>query len=151
MKRSPLKRKSAIRRVKAPKAIARAESNGQTLTKSQVQKLADMEWAILVKLHAHGLCEWCGKPAQDAHHMVSRRHAATRHLPENGVALCKGCHLHFHNKESLTGWELFQTSRPESYRLVGLLRRAECKRSVHGLREILADLREKIAAFKGAA
>lgn len=135
------------KKVKSPIAIQKQEANGQKLTSTQVIKLADIQWAKLVKLHAGYKCEWCGAIGVDAHHMVSRRHAATRLLPENGVCLCKGCHMRFHNKESLTGWAMYEAQRPESFRLVSMLRNVTCKRGVAELRAILADLREKAKVF----
>lgn len=135
------------KKAKSPMAIQRQEEQGQKLTSSQIIKLADIQWAKLVKLHANYVCEWCGAPGVDAHHMVGRRHAATRLLPENGVCLCKGCHIRFHTKESLTGWAMFEAQRPESFRLVSMLRNVTCKRGVAELRTILEDLRAKVKEF----
>ena len=150
MKQTPLKRNTPLRkkrRAKTHDAIIKEASTGRKLTRSQLIKLCDPIWSKLVKLHAHGLCEWCGKPAADSHHMLSRRNMSTRFKPENGVALCKGCHLHFHNNESLTGWEKLKEQRPESYEVICLFKGVEAKYGVEDLRTILADLRAKVKEF----
>jgi hypothetical protein len=156
LKRSPLKRKSPLvpgfktKKVKTVQAIKNSEAKGNTLSRGQLIKLCDVEWAKLVKLNAGYKCEWCGADAKDAHHMVSRRHAATRHDPLNGVALCKGCHLHFHNAESLTGWDKFRTGRPLSYSAVFSARYDTVKFGTHDYRNVLEMLRAEIAKLEAA-
>lgn len=99
MKRTPLRRKS-----KSPNA--------------KIVAAADALWAKIVKDRASGLCEKCGKPGSDAHHMVSRRYRYLRHELANGVYLCKGCHLNFHSKESLSLWAWMQVNRPKDFNFI---------------------------------
>jgi len=59
----------------------------------------DVKWADAVKSRANWTCERCGKwhgendRGLNAAHVFSRRIKRTRCDPENGVALCTGCHL----------------------------------------------------------
>ena len=76
-------------------------------------KVADRKWAATVKERDHWTCQRCGtvypKKAQGLHaaHIFSRRFKRTRHDPINGVALCFGCHMHFHsNPLELHDWAL---------------------------------------------
>ena len=86
--------------------------------KAKLVREADALWSQLVKDRAKGICELCGKPGQDAHHMNSRRSHFTRWDARNGVFLCKGCHLRFHSRESYSCWEWFEKTRPEDWRWV---------------------------------
>ena len=136
MRKTPLKRKPKPRLLTLKQATARALK----------------EWAVLVKLHADYKCEWCGKPAAHAHHMIAKAQGNRfRFMVENGVALCAGCHLAFHNRDSLTGWLKFKEQRPESYEIVKNTPRTELKLTAAEMRELLEDLREQVARFKGAA
>jgi hypothetical protein len=151
VKRTPLKPGGPLRKKKRAKthdAIKKEELLGRSLTRQQLIKLCDVQWSKLVKLNVDRVCEWCGKPAMDSHHMLSRRNMSTRFKPENGVALCKGCHLHYHNNEPITGWHKFQEQRPESYATTMLFKGVEAKYSVLELRAILADLREQVKRFE---
>jgi hypothetical protein len=64
----------------------------------------DSVWAGLVR--GRGKCERCGKrDGLQAAHIVSRRYVATRHLLENGLCLCVGCHFWaHHNPTKFTWW-----------------------------------------------
>lgn len=79
-----------------------------------IAKMDDL-WRKKVKERA-GKCEWCGEPGRDCHHMVGRRRSTfLRHRLENGVYLCVSCHMNFHNKESLSGWKVFEYQRKDDY------------------------------------
>jgi 5-methylcytosine-specific restriction endonuclease McrA len=111
LKKSPLRRKRS-KRVNTFQAARRKASTGAILENNELKMLLDSAWSRLVRDRVEGLCEWCGKPGCEAHHMVSRSKSLfLRHRLENGVYLCKGCHLRFHNTESHTGWELFVKQR----------------------------------------
>jgi hypothetical protein len=51
-------------------------------------------WALYVKTRDNFICQWCGKPARDAHHIVPKSVCgnAGRYEVENGMALCFHCH-----------------------------------------------------------
>lgn len=55
------------------------------------------EWRIIVGLNANGLCEICGRPGDDAHHVIRRRFKSIITLPANGLWLCRECHIWVHN------------------------------------------------------
>lgn len=48
-------------------------------------------------VRARGACERCGTTSRQLHcaHIFSRRYAATRCDPRNGICLCAGCHRWF--------------------------------------------------------
>lgn len=151
MKQTPLKRKTPLRpkrRAKTHTAIEKEIANGRKPTRTQLIKLCDIQWGKLVKLHANGLCELCGKPGRDPHHMVSRRHVALRWAPENGVFLCCGCHLNFHHKESLTAWRFLWDKRPLSYEHVLANQYVTVHWGVADLTAILADLKAQVKEFE---
>jgi len=62
-------------------------------TAKQQDKRILILWAKLVKLRARGFCEKCGKTSfVQAHHVYGRTNYNVRYDPDNGVALCPGCH-----------------------------------------------------------
>ena len=64
------------------------------LKKPSDNELMDL-WTKLVKLRAGNKCEYpaCMKTEYlNAHHLFSRSHFSTRYDPDNGLALCAGCH-----------------------------------------------------------
>lgn len=66
-------------------------------------KVADRKWAAIIKERDNWTCQRCStvypKKSQGLHaaHIFSRRFKRTRLDPLNGVALCFGCHMHFHS------------------------------------------------------
>ena len=62
----------------------------------------DRKWSKAVKERDHWTCQRCSTRYPEksrglhAAHIFSRRFKKTRHDPENGVALCFGCHSYFH-------------------------------------------------------
>ena len=83
-----------------------------------LRKRCDALWAQVVKWRAKSICEQCGRKGDEAHHMRSRTAAFTRHDLRNGVYLCKGCHLRFHNRESLSLWQWFEANRPDDFAFI---------------------------------
>lgn len=75
----------------------------------------DAMWRQIVRELAGGRCEVCGLPGCDVHHMISRRNRYLRHSVQNGVLLCKGCHMKFHNSDSQECWEYLRLKRPHDY------------------------------------
>jgi hypothetical protein len=51
-------------------------------------------WSEIIRGRANGLCEVCGKPAKDAHHIIARGTAPSMGWfdVDNGIALCFQCH-----------------------------------------------------------
>jgi 5-methylcytosine-specific restriction endonuclease McrA len=63
-------------------------------TIKSLKKKADGLWSRIVKEKYNGRCAFCGETfAIAAHHIRSRRFSSTRWNTENGIALCRGCHL----------------------------------------------------------
>jgi len=65
----------------------------KTSDRKKLMNQCDELWRQIIKLQAKGKCQVCaylGKdvPGRDSHHVVSRRHFATRWWPENGIHLC---------------------------------------------------------------
>jgi hypothetical protein len=42
-------------------------------------------------------CFYCGKPAKEVHHIVSRAKKAHRWTRANGVCVCRKCHISIHS------------------------------------------------------
>jgi len=72
--------------------------------KTDWDKMALKLWSLIVRQRAGG-CELCNKEADfdkygrqvkgtDAHHLVGRRNFLHRYSLNNGVCLCKGCHMY---------------------------------------------------------
>jgi hypothetical protein len=77
-----------------------------------------MLWANTVKLR--GSCERCGKREDlQAHHIVSRAHTGTRWDFDNGMCLCRRCHLFFMHRDNLGAADFLQ-ERVGSKRLESL-------------------------------
>lgn len=59
---------------------------------------ADRRWAKEVKARDRYICQRCGKAYPEGHrgiqaaHIFTRSRKATRLDPDNGLALCTGCH-----------------------------------------------------------
>lgn len=97
MKRSPLKRKTRLR-----KRGARAEREAEALAEFRRAVLARARW----------VCERCSERAGfmpytwlHAHHIKPRSRGGT-HDPENGAALCGYCHMgvHSHTVKDWRSW-----------------------------------------------
>ena len=77
------------------------------------QKQLDDLWAKAIK-QRDKQCWRCASTADlQAHHIISKRHKATRWLPKNGMTLCRKHHLYWwHSKDPKTGvevWEWFKS------------------------------------------
>lgn len=67
-------------------------------SRKQLKKKCDDLWGKIIR--ARGKCERCGKTTGlQAAHIISRNYGKTRHLLENGVCLCNGCHIFWAHKE----------------------------------------------------
>ena len=139
LRRKPLKRGTKKRTVVTPLKRIKAACW------AECRRIA---WA-----RAEGRCEWCGKRvvpdrvpeiSGDCHHMVYR--SASQHLkcrPENIVLICGPCHYRFHNKESQTGWKLFEQQRPADYAFVEKEKLINTTIYAHEWRDLLEWLRSQ--------
>lgn len=57
-------------------------------------KVADKLISELVHQRDKHICQRCGRPGNNAHHIFSRKYLSCRHLPQNLILLCFACHLH---------------------------------------------------------
>jgi hypothetical protein len=61
------------------------------MKKGEIKKL-DKLWGLAIRKRANDLCEKCGKPANNPHHIFGRKNFSVRWDLENGICLCSGCH-----------------------------------------------------------
>ena len=157
MKRSELKRrvktpeekaktkalgKNKPKPVKSFKAIQNAEARGEKLTIRQLHELCHHEWSTIIKGRKDWVCEWCGREAVNAHHMIAKAQGNKwKYVFWNGVSLCWKCHNEFHFKNSRTGWLLFEEQRPEDLAELDSLLRDTTKYTNEDLEVILKALR----------
>lgn len=64
------------------------------------------------KLLAERECRLCGRPAQDAHHLIFRSHGGDD-VPENLIPLCRRCHDSIHASDRIARMSLMLTLRDE--------------------------------------
>lgn len=57
-------------------------------------KDCDKLWSLLIITRDKKICQACGRPGNNPHHIFSRKHMGTRHDPENGITICWACHMH---------------------------------------------------------
>jgi hypothetical protein len=63
--------------------------------KSERQKAItelDRLWGLKVRARDNHICQYCGQPGNNPHHIVSRSSKNTRWDLENGITLCGGHH-----------------------------------------------------------
>lgn len=71
------------------------------------------EWRERVFRMAGLRCEYCGKAAAHAHHVLTRSIHAARYDVRNGCALCVACHSACHDRSPREFIEWFARHRPE--------------------------------------
>lgn len=108
-------------------------------------KEADRLFSLFIR-QRDGRCLRCGKTdtTLQCHHLISRTYRKTRFDPRNGATVCFGCHKYLTHRPldnedfaiALVGDETWQElrsiARDTSYKV--------------DLKEVLADLRTKVAA-----
>lgn len=57
----------------------------------------DKRWSLAVIDRYGGVCQKCGKPGENPHHVFLRRYMGSRFLKENGITLCTACHRWAHD------------------------------------------------------
>ena len=91
-----LKNKKKAKRKDNAKFIAKMAGKKLAPSRSREVKKTDQVFSIFIRLRGKkrtgGLCELCLKrPIEVCFHWVSRKSYATRWLPENACASCRGC------------------------------------------------------------
>jgi len=72
----------------------RKRSRHHLPSKGRLRDKADNLWAVATKHRWGNECAMCGHRGKlNAHHLIPRAHTATRYALENGLCLCKECHL----------------------------------------------------------
>jgi len=80
------------------------------------KKICDELWKQTVKKHAGFKCEKCGKTEYlQAHHIIPRTNYALRFDLENGVALCRKCHIYWAHKDAIGFMEWIKDKRNIAY------------------------------------
>ena len=85
-------------------------------TKKNLKKSLDILWALIIAKKVY--CEVCGKPGQNAHHVIGRINYQLRWDLRNGAYLCIGDHVFSkdsaHNDpQGFMIW--FKSTRPDDY------------------------------------
>lgn len=109
------------------------------------KKLFD-NWSILVRLKAHGRCEYCGSTnTVQAHHIMPREHRGTSWLVENGVALCMRHHIYWAHKNAIafTGWIIKHRGK-EQIEILEWKANSVCKWVASEKDFLLQDLKKQI-------
>ncbi len=60
-------------------------------SKKTLKLKCDKLWSLIIRYP--GICEVCGKPANNPHHIVGRINHVVRWDLNNGCLLCSGCHM----------------------------------------------------------
>lgn len=146
MKRSPLRRKTSLRKVRK-----KPLSDPSRLSAPSISEI-DALWSKVVKtLAAHECQLWncrrrCGG-IMNAHHIFSRTSMATRWDLENGVCICHGHHRWIHSNPAagtdeireMIGDERYERIKARHYQTVQY--RAEDRRRIFG--ELTKALEER--------
>lgn len=75
---------------------------------------ADRLWSEVIRLGRS--CVACDRPdGLQAHHLISRRYNATRHVEDNGWPLCAACHREVHENPCLFADLIGQTIGRDRY------------------------------------
>lgn len=64
----------------------------KVISKRKLRRIADRLWSDKIRSKNNGMCEVCKKPANDPHHIISRKNLSVRWDLRNGCLLCSGCH-----------------------------------------------------------
>jgi 5-methylcytosine-specific restriction endonuclease McrA len=113
VKRTPLKRKSWLRRGRCLARKVRLRAFGSRAASECDQRRA---WREAVLARAGHRCERCGDPASDAHH-IWRKSAGGPFELWNGTALCRKDHSAVHD-HSIPGWrQWFATDEATARRI----------------------------------
>ena len=71
--------------------------------KTELVKIADELWRLCVIKKYGQYCEVCPDNGHDVHHFIPRSQSAIlRHNIDNGVVLCRSCHIGIHWRQDPT-------------------------------------------------
>ena len=81
--------------------MARKRRKKDVPAKGRLRDFADKLWSLAVKDDWGCKCAICGRRGSgpdltkglNSHHLVPRQHKATRYVLENGICLCRPCHV----------------------------------------------------------
>jgi len=125
--------------------LARKRRAKGELTKlgEQLDKLV----AQYVKKRDKFRCQWCGSPdhLQASHIIPKREGLVCRWNTENVITLCLRCHLETWHKNPLWAAEWFHEKYPGKYRILKKLLRVHKVYTADERRQMIAELRDKIA------
>ena len=117
------------------------------------KKAADALWSQYIRLRDRDTCQRCGvRPANQPHHIFSRRNLSTRHDPENGILLCFTCHRPIAHEDPETfreflikrmGEEAYQHLRLRAYAVT----KPDFQMAILGLKILLHE--EELARKEG--
>lgn len=71
-------------------------------SKTYWKRKCDKAWSLRIRKRNKGLCEICGKPADNPHHTVGKKNLTLRYDLRNGCLLCSWHHT-LSNRESAHG------------------------------------------------
>lgn len=83
---------SSLRRAREPMTRTEMTKRGKN---ARINQCPDSEWSKVVKARAGGVCQKCGRPGEEAHHLLEKgtaRFTQYRHDVRNGAFLCGSCH-----------------------------------------------------------
>ena len=90
------------------------------MTKSETNKL-DKKFREAINERDNHICQRCGNPGNNCHHIVGRRNRSVRWFIPNGLLLCPGCHTFrtdsFHQNPRVT-MEWFEEKYPDRYQAI---------------------------------
>ena len=89
--------------------------------KNQIAKL-DKLWSKAVVDRDKGVCQKCGEPGDNPHHVILRRYMAVRHDLLNGVTLCVDHHVPYAHNQSLAFMEWFKEKFPDRWDVIQYLK-----------------------------
>lgn len=134
MKRSPLRRKTALRRRK-PRGLSLI---------ADWRKRLDALCREVIMLRDTG-CQWCGSTSNPQWcHVNSRRYPSTRWSLSNTLRLCAGCHLKMHHRPlEFADW--FEAQFPERALALRMVRGV--KADPHGTFILLTQEKRRLEAI----
>jgi 5-methylcytosine-specific restriction endonuclease McrA len=84
-------------------------------TKSMQQQCMEL-WKVVVKKRAKESCEKCGSlNTLQCHHIIPRTNYSLRFDLENGVCLCKSCHIYWAHKDAVAFYHWVKDVRNIDY------------------------------------
>ncbi len=139
-------KRTALKRSKPPRRKRTVVTPLKKVKAELWKECRRIAWA-----RAGGTCEWCGirvvpervpEVCGDVHHMcllgASQR---LKYRPENLALICGRCHYRFHNRESQTGWALFEKQRPADYAFIEVEKHNTGTMYAHDFRDLLEELK----------